>query len=118
MSHHYYATCAIGWATADTREEAIEKLVAANRSHFKTVTLNCQKAGEPGAYIWSCKVHAPSDAKYRIEWYAPVGLKTSEAQEHATTYITAKQIAFTRTYKGEADALRERLEDSQQEQAA
>ena len=111
---HYFATFALGWATAPTREEAIEKLVAANRNELKPIVKNTQKDGLPGAYIWTCKVHAPADANYKIEWYQPKGVETSDHQEHAVTYLTNTQIAHCRTYEGESKALREQLEDRTQ----
>lgn len=101
--HHYYATFALGWRIGRTREEAIAKLVDAFRSDFKEITRNQHKAGEPGAYIWSCRVDAPADSGYRIEFYAPKGVETSEHREHFTTYVTKKDAAWwTAPKKGAA----------------
>ena len=115
---HYYATCALGWKTAPTREEAIEGLVKAFRSDFIRMTKNLQKEGNAGAYIWSCKVHAPADAHYAIEFYVPKGVEISDVEEYATTYVTQKQIAYCRDYKQEARLLREKLEELKNENEA
>jgi hypothetical protein len=110
-STHFFATCVFGWSTADTRDEAITKLVERFRSDVKSTLANCLKDGTPGFYVWSCEVLAPADAPYRIEWFAPVGVETDKHQEHAVTYVTAKKIAYGRTWEGEAKALRKELEE-------
>ena len=92
---HYYAACALGWATDDTREKAIRKLVDDNYDFFKSGIKPAQKRGDAGAYVWACKVHAPADAHYDIEFYAPVGVEKSEGAEHFITHLTRKEIAFT-----------------------
>ncbi len=107
---HYFATCIFGYATAPTREEAIEALVNRWRRDLKGVVKNCHKDGIPGAYLWTCKVNAAEDAGYKIEWFMPKGVDIEDTQEHAITYLTDKQLAYCRTYEGEAKALRERLD--------
>ena len=93
---HYFASNAFAWATGATREEAVEKAIRhAGTADVKRITLQLQKKGEPGFYTWSCRVHGPSDADYRIEWYMPKGIDISEARHHDVTYITAKQLAYT-----------------------
>ncbi len=109
-STHFFATCVFGWATADTRDEAIEKLVNRFRGDVKQTMVNCQKDGMPGFYIWTCQVNAPADEPYKIEWFAPVGVDTEAHEEYAVTYLTQKKMAYGRTYEGEAKALRKELE--------
>jgi len=91
---HYYATCALGWALGDTRDEAITRLVERFRSDFKAMTAGQHKQGEPGAYVWSCRVNAPRDASYRIEFYTPKGVETFEHMESFVTYVTQKNVAY------------------------
>lgn len=98
MSSHYFATCAFGWATADTRDEAITKLVNRFRTDCKRVAANCIKEGQPGMYFWTCKVHAPSDANYAINFYQPQGVETSEHKEHAITKVLKNSVTWTDGY--------------------
>ena len=93
-AHHYFASFALGWATGATQDEAIEKLVNGFRGVFQTTTKNAQKEGQPGAYIWTCKVLAPADAGYKIEFYAPKGVEITEAQHVYVTYVTAKKASY------------------------
>ena len=92
--HHYFASCVYGWATAQTRDNAINKLVNAFRPEFKRMTTEGQKRGDLGAYIWSCKVLAPSDAKYSIEYYQPKGISIGAGIHHYVTYITQKHLSY------------------------
>ena len=94
---HYFASCAFGWATADTRDEAVRKLVDKFHRDFTTITKNSLKKGIPGAYLWSCQVNAPSTAKYGIEFYMPRGIATEDGLHHHVTYITAKQMSYFTT---------------------
>ena len=93
--HHYFASFALGWATAQTRKEAIEKLSNMFRSDMKAITQNIQKDGKPGAYLWSCKVNAPENTKYEINYFAPKGVEIDQGMHHHITYITAKKMAYT-----------------------
>jgi hypothetical protein len=95
MAHHYFATWALGWATASTRKEAVEKLVGADRAAFKRSVLAAHKNGEPGTYVWSCRVNVDEDTPYKINCFQPVGVDFDEVLEHDITYVSAKQIAFT-----------------------
>lgn len=100
QQHHYFASCAFGWATADTQDEAVEKLANSFRSEVKKCVANAQKKGEPGFYIWTCMVHEPQEAHYKIEWFAPKDVEISDQHHHHITYITTKTVAFY-THKGE-----------------
>jgi len=92
---HYFASNALAWATGETQAEAVEKAIRhAGTADVKRMTLSLHKQGKPGFYCWSCKVHGPSTADYRIEWYMPKGIEISEAVHHDVTYITAKQLAY------------------------
>jgi hypothetical protein len=91
---HYYATCAVGWATAETREEALRKLVNSCSPEIRRATKRLQKEGKPGFYLWSCCVPLPADAHYKIEWYKPVVEGLTETSEHYVTYCTTKEQAI------------------------
>ncbi len=108
---HFFASCAFGWATADTRDEAIEKLVNSFRRDYKDIVKNSHKRGEAGAYVWTCQVNAPADENYSIEYYAPKGVDIEDAQEHAITYLTDKVMAHCRIYDQEVKNLRAELAD-------
>jgi len=91
---HYFASFGLGWATAATRDEVVNKLVDGFRSDVKRMTANIHKDGGLGAYIWTCKVNAAEDAKYSIEYYMPKGVDISDAKEHYITYVSAKKVAY------------------------
>lgn len=91
---HWFASCALGWATAETGDEAIEKLV--NHLGRKTIgemVRNAQRDGEPGVYVWLAHVDAPPDTPYKIQWFAPVGVDIMETIEYYLTHVTVKKIA-------------------------
>jgi hypothetical protein len=88
--NHFFATFACGWATAATRSEAIEKLIAANRTEFKRMAAQLIASNEPGAYIWTCEVEAPEGTAYEISFYQPVGIETRNHREAFVTRVTAK----------------------------
>ena len=95
-NYHYFASTAMAWATADTREEAIKKAIRhSGTSDVKRITLRLHKEGKEGFYCWSVQVLAPSDAKYSIEWYKPQGVDLVDGRHHAVTYITEKELAYT-----------------------
>ncbi len=94
MSHHYFASFAFGWKTAATRDEAVKGLVDGFRSDVKTMARNGQKTGSPGAYIWSCKVNAPQDAHYSINFFKPEDVDIEDGNHHFVTYVTNKEIAY------------------------
>jgi len=87
---HFFATFACGWATAETREAAIEKLINANRSEFKRMAAQQIAANEPGAYIWTCEVMQPEGSNYAISFYQPVDVETENHREVFVTRVTAK----------------------------
>lgn len=93
---HYFATHALGFATADTREGAIEKLLTelnlGRAGDLRTIVANHHKDGEPGLYIWTARVHA-EEGSYRIEWYMPKDVEADDAREHYLTYFTKKKYA-------------------------
>lgn len=92
---HWFATCAFGWAAAETREEALEKCAAQFANDVARVTKNMQKEGNPGMYFWSCEVMQPYDGDgYRIEFYQPVGVECRNSMASYTTYATAKKRAW------------------------
>ena len=100
---HYFATHGLGYAKADTREAAIEKLVDGFRRDLKPWLLNSHKAGDPGVYIWTVKVNLPLDENYKIEWFAPKGVDVQFPEEHYLTYISAKTFAIWNKGAGNAE---------------
>lgn len=65
-TYHYFAACAIGWATAPTAAEALAKIAKEEDTVFFARHL---KRG--GLYAWTCRVLLPASAAYTIEFYAP-----------------------------------------------
>ena len=94
QNHHYFASCALGWKTANTRDEAIRGLIDYFNSDFRTITENARKRGEIGTYVWTCKVLEPHDSKYEINFYQPQGVKIEEGMHHHTTYVTKSKVAY------------------------
>ena len=94
---HAFASCAFGWATAETREAAIEKLLNGFRRDITSVVKNAQKQGEPGMYFWSVIVEAPQESKYEINFYAPQGVGLRKGEHHYWTHVTQKQAAYCTT---------------------
>lgn len=78
MSHHYYASTAYGWSRADTRAEAIAKVARQAGSSAFTAPKGKPK---PTLFVWTCKVNAPKDAAYSIEFYMPTGVDIGAAME-------------------------------------
>ena len=95
QQHHYFASCALGWQVAPTREEAVEKLIQGFSSDIKRAVDGAHKNGEPGCYLWSCKVHEPQSAHYKIRYYQPDDVEISEGRHHHCTYVTQRKVAFT-----------------------
>lgn len=95
MSHHYFASHGLGWAVAETREEAVTKAIRSCSSVIKGALLNAHKAGEPGWYVWSTRVELPVTAAYTINFFQPVKVPQSNPRQHFVTYISKREIAFT-----------------------
>lgn len=100
---HVFATCAFGFSRSEiidgdieaARTEAIMKLAARFRSDVQAVIRNTKKeSGFGSMYFWTCVVHEPVDAEYRIEWFAPKDVEISDAQEHAVVGCTTKKTTF------------------------
>lgn len=89
--HHYFATHALGWETGATLEEAIEKLLLRNTD--PTWVRNCLKDGVL-LPIFTCKVHEQAEKAYKINWFQPVGVETSEKKNVLVTYLTKKAYAY------------------------
>ncbi len=94
--HHYFASNALGWATAETQEEAIEKLWHARHTDVRKWLANAHKAGDLGLVFFVCRVPLPADADYRIEWYAPQVEGLTETGNYLLTYYSQKKIAYAR----------------------
>ncbi len=90
---HYYATCVYGWATAPTRQEAIDNLIRRYRRDLKPLVKQGQRRGDPGAYLWTCRVNAPADAEYQIRFFQPVDVHCADAIEFYITHLTDREVA-------------------------
>jgi hypothetical protein len=101
-NYHYFASHALGFAMADTREDVIEKLIKGHPNGLKSWLLNAHKDGDPGVYIWTCRVNAPLEKGYKIEWFQPVGVEVEDGREHYLTYVTAKKFAIYNKPKAES----------------
>ena len=104
QQHHYFATNAMGWATAETREEAQTKLM---QDTDPTWVRNCLKSGNL-LTVFSCKVPLPADASYKIDWYVPQVDGVSDGQNHFVTYLTKTKHALMRD---PSDALKLRIKE-------
>ncbi len=93
MGYHYFASNALGWATADTLDEAIEKLWHAHHTDVRKWLLNCHKEGQPGIAFYCCRVPLSAEEHYKIEWFCPVVEGLTECQNRILTYYTQKRIA-------------------------
>jgi len=93
--HHYFASTAMGWATAATRKEALDKAVRDCEWSLKSVLLRMSKKGLMGPYVWTCKVEAPLDAEYKIDLYRPKDVPINSGRHHHLTYISKNHIACT-----------------------
>lgn len=91
---HYFASDCLGWAVGATRDEAVSKLAFGHRTEIKPAIANAHKAGEPGWYVWSCRVAGDTTVAYAIEWFKPHGVEISDAAEHFVTHITQKKLAY------------------------
>ena len=94
QEHHFFASFGMGWAIGDTQEEAVEKLINRFRREFKKIVAGQHKAGEPGAYVWTCRVEAPRSAEYKINFFAPQGVEVTNTHECFVTYVSAKEHAY------------------------
>lgn len=74
---HFFGTTPFNWATGSTRAEVLKKLgIACGSSILKSAVSN-----SGGLYAWTCKVNAPADAHYEIEYYKPVGVEWEASAE-------------------------------------
>lgn len=108
QQHHYYATHALGWVTAETKDAAIEKLLLKNTD--PSWNRNCLK---DGAFltVFVCRVPLPSTASYKIEWYMPVVDGITEPENHIVTYLTKTKYAIARDLNDEIKKLNKQIAD-------
>lgn len=109
QQHHYFATWALGFVTADTEAEAIEKLCRHWASDLKSTQLNINREGELGVTIWTCRVPLPSDQNYKIEWFIPAVDGLTEPRNHILTYVTKTAHAVKRDPADRIKMLRREL---------
>ena len=112
---HYFASHALGWATASTLDGAIEKLWHDRHTDVKAWLLNTHKAGSPGLVFFVCRVPLSEDANYKIEWYAPVVEGISECENRMLTYYTQKKVVHG---PDQADATKRAVDQSKKVEQA
>ncbi len=105
---HYFANHAVGWVTADTEDEAVEKLLLQNTD--PTWCRNCLKAGE-FIIVFVCRVPLASTAPYKIEWSRPVVDGITESKNLIVTYLTKTKYATARDPNDEIAQLTHELEE-------
>ncbi len=105
--HHYFASHAIGWVTADTEAEAVEKLLLKN-----TDPGWCRNCLKDGTFIimFVCRVPLPADAPYKINWYQPVVDGITEGKNLIVTYLTKTKYATARDPNDEIRVLEHRID--------
>lgn len=97
MNYHYFVSHGLGWATAPTLEEAIKKAFCTSYyGDMRKWLSNIHKDGGFGIGAYACRVLAPEDASYKIEWFAPRGVETDEQMNIYVTYVTQKKVAWCR----------------------
>lgn len=97
-AHHYFASCVVGWATAETEDAALLKLLRSISSEARTCIKN-----RGSMYVWTCRVPLPEDAEYQINRYMPDQVKgISERMHHEITKFTQKDVRVL-TYEGSCD---------------
>lgn len=118
MNHHYFATNALGWATAPTLEEAIEKLWRSYTSGDTRKWLaNSHKEGNFGITFWTCRVPVAADQEYRIEFYAPKVDGLTESTHWFLTYYSKNKIAYSRDPEDTIRHLQKQLRELKTESA-
>lgn len=104
---HFFATHALGYVKADTREEAIKRLLLENtdpavvRNHLKGGCLMT---------IYTCRVATDIDATYRIEWFMPVGVDADQGENYLITHLTKTKHAVMRDPNDKITTLKRKLE--------
>jgi hypothetical protein len=88
--HHYYATTALNWGVAATREESIARV--ARDAGASIIARQLKSQG--GLYVCTYRVELPESAHYDIEGYMPRGVPLSERTEARIINIKGKTIAL------------------------
>lgn len=105
---HYFANHAVGWVTADTEDEAVEKLLLTN-----TDPAWCRNCLKDGAFIivFVCRVPLASTAPYKIEWYRPVVDGITESKNLIVTYLTKTKYATAPDLNDKIGVLKNRVSE-------
>lgn len=86
---HYYATCAVAWATGDSPADAIRKLARL------VDPVHIRRSLSSGAfYVWTCRVGLPASAPYGISFYMPN--KTPDGKKVPTSEPTSWALLTTK----------------------
>lgn len=113
--HHYFVSHGLGWATAATLEEAVEKAFCTNYyTDMGKWCRNTQKKGNPGIAAYACRVPLPEDAQYEINSFQPQVAGISECQNIIVTYVTTKKVAWMRDPQDEVRLLKDRIAELEQ----
>ncbi len=105
---HFFATHALGYAKAETRLKAVEKLLLQNTD--PSWVRNCLKDGHH-VTVFSCEVHGDIDEGYRVEWYQPKDIEISDGRNEMVTYLTKTKFALMRDPQDEITRLRAELKE-------
>lgn len=74
---HFFGSTCYDWATGATRQEVIEKLAKAG-----SYNLTAEKVKKHGGLTAvTCKVMAPVDTDYDVNWFMPVGVPIADKVE-------------------------------------
>lgn len=66
LQHHYFASCGLMWAVADTAADAVKKIAK------EIGAPSLRKALDRGGfYVWTCRVELPISARYNIAEFRP-----------------------------------------------
>ncbi len=89
QQHHFFAATGYGWATGDTRQEAIARL--ANDMGEPNLARAVKHHG--GLFVQSFRVELPGNAPYEISMYRPVGVPISAKQVHKIVDVSGNLAA-------------------------
>jgi hypothetical protein len=105
-NEHFFASTAMNFARGATRKAAMDRLMSVTDSSWVN---NCLKAGTP-LTIWTCRVGAPIEARYAIEWYMPTGVVIDQGENYMVTHKTKAKYAVMRDQHDEVLKLQNKLD--------
>lgn len=93
---HWFVSHGMGWKCGATLQEAMEGAFCTSyfgdmKSWLRTIHRDGTGAGIPA---FACRVLAPMDADYDIDYFVPVGVDRDECQNLLVTYVTQKHVTW------------------------